>query len=110
MTAALQNSYDESVFSDEQRVSRVVEVLKAVAHPIRLRVVAVLRQGECNVSGLATMLDLNQAIVSQQLRILTLAGILEKRRDKQCMIYHLCDPRMGALIKYLEEQFAEEDS
>ena len=102
MTAALQNSYDESIFSDEQRVSRVVEMLKAVAHPVRLRIVAVLRQGECNVSGLATMLDLNQAIVSQQLRILRMSGLVEVTREGGFANYRLAEPRLIELLHCME--------
>ena len=43
--------------------------------------------------------------VSQQLRILTLAGVLEKTRERQRVIYHLKDRKLARLIKVLEKEF-----
>ena len=59
------------VFSkDPERARRVSEVLKAVAHPLRIRIVAILAEKDENVTALAETLEAPQAIVSQQLRIL----------------------------------------
>jgi DNA-binding transcriptional ArsR family regulator len=52
-------------------------VPKAVGNPVRLRIVAALCEGEENVGGLAERLDLKQAIVSQQLRILRMSGLVK---------------------------------
>ena len=43
--------------------------------------------------------------ISQQLRILALAGVLEKTREQQHVIYHLRDRRIAKLIKILEREF-----
>ncbi|MBW2459366.1 MAG: winged helix-turn-helix transcriptional regulator [Deltaproteobacteria bacterium] len=102
MTEAAQERYDASIFSDEERVSRVVDVLKAVAHPVRLRVVAVLRDGECNVNGLATALDLNPAIVSQQLRILRMSGLVDVTREGGFANYRLSEPHLIDLLQCME--------
>ena len=99
VSEAAQERYDDSIFSDEQHVSRVVEVLKAVAHPVRLRVVAVLSHGECNVNGLATTLGLHQAIVSQQLRILRMSGLVDVTRRGGFADYRLSEPHLIDLLQ-----------
>ena len=50
------------------------ESLKALAHPARLRVIAALCEQEESVIGLSQRLDVPQAILSQQLRILRMAA------------------------------------
>ncbi|RLB65412.1 MAG: ArsR family transcriptional regulator [Deltaproteobacteria bacterium] len=102
MTEAAQARYDDSIFSDEQHVSRVVDVLKAVAHPARLRIVAVLRDGKRNVNGLATTLGLNQAIVSQQLRILRMCNLVEVTRKGGFAEYRLSEPHLVELLHCME--------
>jgi DNA-binding transcriptional ArsR family regulator len=102
MTEAATARYDDSIFSDEQRVSRVVDVLKAVAHPVRLRIVAVLRDGERNVNGLASTLDLNPAIVSQQLRILRMCGLVEVTRKGGFAEYRLSELHLIDLLHCME--------
>jgi DNA-binding transcriptional ArsR family regulator len=97
--------------NNEEVCKRVIGVFSLMSNKTRFRILCMLAEGDFCVNEIADTVQTGKmSNISQQLRILTLAGILEKRRDKQRVIYHLCDPRMGALIKYLEEQFAEEDS
>ena len=66
-----------------------------------------LAEGDFCVNEIAETIQIGKmSNISQQLRILTLAGVLEKRRDSQRVIYSLTDPRMAELIKYLEKTFA----
>ena len=102
MTDPAHEPYHASIFTDEDRVSRVVDVLKAVAHPVRLRVVAVLRDGECNVNGLADALSLNPAIVSQQLRILRMSGLVDVTREGGFANYRLSEPHLVDLLECME--------
>ena len=95
--------------NNEEVCKRVIGVFAMMANKTRFRILCMLAEGDFCVNEIADTVQTGKmSNISQQLRILTLAGILEKRRDKQNMIYHLCDPRMAALIKYLEKQFAEE--
>ena len=67
----------------EQLLSR----LKALADPVRMRIVALCAQGECSVSELTHVLALSQPRVSQQLKQLCDAGLLERFRDGQFVYY-----------------------
>lgn len=59
------------------------EVLKAIAHPIRLGVIELLAERELTVSELHHALDCSQSSMSLQLNILRNKGLVSMRRDKQ---------------------------
>jgi ArsR family transcriptional regulator len=87
-----------SISSDPGRAAKVAEVLKAVAHPLRLRIVAILVEGEANVSELAERLGAEQAIVSQQLRILRHNGLVAADREGGFATYRLLERRLETLV------------
>ncbi len=81
----------------------MVHVLKAIAHPMRLRIVAILCNEEQHVSALSETLGVNQAIVSQQLRILRMSGLVEATRKDGFAVYRLAEPRIKTLIQCVEK-------
>jgi DNA-binding transcriptional ArsR family regulator len=68
-------------------------LLKALADPERLRIVAGLRAGPRNVSELATLLQQPLANVSHHLGILRHAGLVRHRKDGKHVVYRL-DPKV----------------
>ena len=84
---------------EEKQVSRAVRILKAVAHPLRLRIIARLSDSEENVSGLAEQLSAGQSVVSQQLRILRMSGLVESTRENGFAVYRLAEPHLKDLIR-----------
>lgn len=75
------------------------DVLKALGHPCRLQIVAILTGGEMHVSGLAERLCERQATVSQHLSILRLHSLVERSRANGFMMYRLAQPRLPELLK-----------
>jgi ArsR family transcriptional regulator len=80
----------------------VAEVLKAVAHPLRLRIVAALCEGEAHVGALAERLGASQAIVSQQLRILRSHGLVAATRAGGFARYRLIEQNLRGLVRCME--------
>lgn len=78
------------------------EILKALSHPIRLMIVAQLRDGEANVSELAERLAVSQSLASQQLRILRMAGLVDYARKDGFAVYRITQPRLADLLQCLE--------
>jgi ArsR family transcriptional regulator len=66
---------------------------KALADPVRMRLVALCRQGECSVSDLTRVVRLSQPRVSQHLKQLCDAGILQRFRDGKWVIYRIAGRR-----------------
>jgi ArsR family transcriptional regulator len=80
----------------------VAEVLKAVAHPLRLRIVASLCEREAHVGALAERLGASQAIVSQQLRILRSHGLVAATRTGGFARYRLVERNLRGLVRCME--------
>ncbi len=62
-------------------VETAVEALKAVGEPTRLRILAILRHGECSVTDLCEILGQSQPRISRHLKLLVDAGICSRHRE-----------------------------
>lgn len=80
--------------------NQTAEILKAVAHPVRLCIIkGLLEKGCCNVSFMQDCLDLPQSTVSQHLQKLRSLGIVETERNGLEMIYSVKDEKIKQLIQ-----------
>lgn len=84
------------------RAQHLAEMLKALAHPIRLRIIALLCRGKRHVSGLSEELGAPQAIISQQLRILRMKNLVRVERCNGFAYYRLGEPRLKSLVRCME--------
>jgi DNA-binding transcriptional ArsR family regulator len=75
------------------------EFFRVLGHPIRVRILELLREGERNVGELETALQLDSGSVSQHLGALRKQGILESRRAGTSVYYRVKDPRMFQLLE-----------
>jgi DNA-binding transcriptional ArsR family regulator len=91
-----------SICDDSKRATRSAEMIKALSHPIRLRIVAMLCPGAAHVSAMAERLGLKQSIVSQQLRILRMNGLVAGERQDRFTYYSLAEARLRDLIRCVE--------
>jgi ArsR family transcriptional regulator len=87
---------------DPQRAAQAAEMIKALGHPIRLRIIAILSHRDRHVTALSQLLEAHQSIVSQQLRILRIAGLVEVVRADRHSVYRLAKPRLRDLVHCLE--------
>ena len=89
--------------SDARRAEHIADVLRAVAHPLRIRIVAVLCAGEETVGDLSARLDAPQPIVSQQLRILRTQRLVAATRAKGFARYRILEPALHDLVCCMEK-------
>ena len=68
------------------------EILKALAHPVRVLIVHALRGGDLCVCELNKLAKIDQSNVSRHLAVLKKAGILTDRRAGMRVFYHLHTP------------------
>ncbi|MBI4820427.1 MAG: winged helix-turn-helix transcriptional regulator [Deltaproteobacteria bacterium] len=90
---------DANVADDPIKAEHAAEILKAVAHPLRLRIVALLCQEELHVNAIAERLDKSPAIISQQLRILRMNRLVEASREDGLATYRLAEPQLRDLVR-----------
>jgi DNA-binding transcriptional ArsR family regulator len=83
----------------EETAPKLAEMLKALGHPVRLRIVSLLCVGDMRVSELALELGARQSLVSQQLRILRMIGLVEVTRESGVARYTLAEPRLVDLLR-----------
>jgi ArsR family transcriptional regulator len=74
---------------DKKVAEDVAEVLKAVAHPVRLQIVELLEAEEMCVGDIVGALGGKQAITSQQLNMMKDKGVLNCRRDGAKVYYRI---------------------
>ena len=85
------------------RFEQMSEVLRALAHPARLQIVAGLLENECNVSQIQKKLGLPQSTISQHLRILKNGGIVKGRREGTQICYKVLNPWAKVVIGMMEK-------
>ncbi|MDJ0814311.1 MAG: metalloregulator ArsR/SmtB family transcription factor [Woeseiaceae bacterium] len=73
----------------ESSTERLITQLKAFADPVRLRLLALCVRGECSVTELTRVLSLSQPRISQHLKQLCDAGLLERFRDGHFVYYRV---------------------
>ena len=87
---------------DAKKLNEKAELLKVLAHPVRLCIVkGLLENGGCNVTYMQNCLNAPQSTVSQHLQKLKNAGIIEGTRDGLMVNYKICNPRVSRLLAVL---------
>lgn len=74
------------------------ECLRVLAHPVRLRIVDILMQGDFQVHEIAALCQLPPPQTSEHLRLLQGRGLLAARRQGRSVFYRIADPRLPALL------------
>ena len=96
------------LFSVEQSRD-FAEILKAVAHPLRLRIIDHLEKGELCVGDLARRVEKKQAIVSQQLKILRMVGLVKTERRLGRSYYRINNRVLNDLLTCLRRCTGADD-
>ena len=74
------------------------EFFRALAHPIRIRILETLAAGERSVQQLQDALHVDQPIASQQLAVLRGKNIVVARKEGTSVRYSLRDPLLADLL------------
>ncbi|MGI6245228.1 MAG: ArsR/SmtB family transcription factor [Pseudochelatococcus sp.] len=77
-------------------LAAMLAALKAAGEETRLRILALLAEGELNVSDLTDILVQSQPRISRHLKLLTEAGLIERQREGAWAFFRLADHSAGA--------------
>jgi len=95
---------EEKTTLSEERLEAAAEMLKALAHPMRIAIVNLLRDdNRLSVGDIFQKLGMEQAVASHHLRILKDRNILESERVGKNIIYHLKFERLSQIIDCIEK-------
>lgn len=79
--------------------------MKAIAHPLRLKVLCVLGEGELSVQEIVDNVGTTQSNISQHLAILRDKGVLITRKDANRVYYRIGDMRTLKLVGMMRDVF-----
>ena len=93
-------------------MEKFATALKALGHPDRLRIVALLSRGELTVSELTQILDLSQPRITQYIKTLQAAGILQRLKEGSWVFSRLAshDSAIGTVVRNVLAEIDEADA
>ncbi len=79
------------------------DFLRAIAHPVRLQIIELLRKNENNVGSIAKKLNIPQSSLSRHLVDLREAGILHARQQGTVIYYSIADSDIFKILRPVAE-------
>ncbi len=93
---------------NNEKLQASSELLRAVAHPLRMKILEFIDQNEeINVNKIYNTLGLEQSITSQHLRILRVAGLVNTQRDGKYIHYSIDYKMLGNAVSAIHQFLAE---
>lgn len=93
------------LFANDADIERASRSLKAMSHPLRLKILCTLGDQEVSVQDIVDQVGTSQSNISQHLAILRDKGILAARKDANRVYYRVSDARTLRLIGMMREVF-----
>jgi ArsR family transcriptional regulator len=94
-----------ALLTGEGDIERASRSLKAMSHPLRLKILCTLGDREVSVQDIVENVGTSQSNISQHLAILRDKGILTSRKDANRVFYRVGDSRTLQLIGMMREVF-----
>ena len=98
----------------DEALQLVAQRFKTLSEPARLKLLAILEEGEQNVGQLVARTSLSQANVSKHLATLVAGGMIGRRKEGLNAYFYISDPQIFELCdlmcKRLEQEFANKRS
>ena len=97
----------QAEFDRNEEVCRnVIGIFQLIANKQRFRIACILSRGDFCVSEIAEILRTEKrSNLSQQLKILRLAGIVDCERCERRMVYRLADPRLWEVLDFFKTKY-----
>lgn len=89
----------------ENDIQMAADAMKAIAHPLRLKILCVVGDQEISVQEIVEQVGTSQSNISQHLAILRAKGVLATRKDANRVYYRIDDLRTLKLIGMMREVF-----
>ncbi len=90
----------------DELIEKAAECLKVMAHPVRLRIVNILMQGEFAVHEIAEMAKTSANQTCEHLRLLKGHGLLNAERRGRTVYYTIASPQLPGLINCIKRNCA----
>jgi DNA-binding transcriptional ArsR family regulator len=89
----------------DEDIQQAALAIKAIAHPLRLKILCVLGDQEISVQDIVEQVGTSQSNISQHLAILRDKGVLATRKDANRVYYRIGDLRTLKLVGMMRDVF-----
>ncbi len=96
---------DNIILYDDAEINRAARCLKAMSHPLRLKILCVLGNNSISVQDIVEQVGTSQSNISQHLAILRDKGILDFKKEANRVYYFIDDERVIHLIRMMRGVF-----
>ena len=100
----MENSKETILYNDAD-INRAARCLKAMSHPLRLKILCVLGTESISVQDIVEQVGTSQSNISQHLAILREKDILAYKKEANRVYYYIDDERMLQLIRMMRDVF-----
>jgi len=101
------NEIDEPIIYGDDDINRAARCLKAMSHPLRLKILCVLGNASVSVQDIVEQVGTSQSNISQHLAILRDKGILDCKKEANRVFYFIDDGRVISLIHQMRNIFCQ---
>lgn len=98
----------QDLIGKQEQIETAARALKAIAHPLRLKILCVVGDQEVCVQDIVEAVGTSQSNISQHLAILRDKEVLQTRKDANRVYYRVADQRTLHLISMMREVFCGE--
>ena len=95
----------QGYFGKDEEIERASRSLKAISHPLRLKILCTVADKEISVQDIVNLVGTSQSNISQHLAILREKGILASRKDANRVYYRVSDARTLSLVGLMKDVF-----
>lgn len=89
----------------QEHIEQAARAMKAMSHPLRLKILCVLGEREVSVQDIVERVGTSQSNISQHLAILRNKGVLRTRKDANRVYYRIGDTRTLSLLGMMRDVF-----
>ena len=100
----MEENLDQLLY-DESDINRASRCLKAMSHPLRLKILCLLGNQSISVQDIVEQVGTSQSNISQHLSILRDKHILGCKKEANRVYYFIDDKRVSQLIHMMQDVF-----
>ncbi|MFC4157858.1 ArsR/SmtB family transcription factor [Chitinimonas lacunae] len=93
------------LIQDDEQIEQASRAMKAMSHPLRLKILCVLGENEVSVQDIVEAVGTSQSNISQHLAIMREKGVLRTRKDANRVYYRVGDARTLEVVSMMRDVF-----
>ncbi|WP_228028047.1 metalloregulator ArsR/SmtB family transcription factor [Chitinibacter sp. SCUT-21] len=90
---------------DDEHIDQASRAMKAMSHPLRLKILCVLADQEVSVQDIVERVGTTQSNISQHLALMREKGVLRTRKDANRVYYRVGDIRTLVVVAMMRDVF-----